>query len=576
MVEIERKCPTRRVLNQSQTKIIGTGEICTIDAAKTYGVFGKSTYFDKEKIPEGNEINVYDYGNKPKDATDRYKAFKKYALCSISKSDINTAYQNCALSTNNPWKTLDSTKQYCMLPMTVELPAPLTFDENKEIKKPDPIPVYSQIKESCFQRWYDWFTIPDFHLGNGYISHTNTSNITKCLKPCQIGLVPDPDAPDRCITKTDYNAYTGATFHYLPIPLILLLGSTKELFIKHSSNIMVKLTESSEITVDPFLYSNFMNQDTLDLIYDDIKIDVRKHIHTLLNMPFDDENIKEPIIDVNSIPINKVDKQAIKDAYEIAEKFYTYSTSHPDKFKIWKTQLNDISGYGQNSPKFHKQLLILKAACNVAFSGKSKYSTDYILYTLNAQDPNDPNYSSTEQGKPSIVFEITEEDKIKAISPNNAENTPTAIKKISDPVVQEKQRRSMEVAAEEIRKDSEGDIHLNDEVEDPHKYDSVMQNELSKNESTENMKTFVLVSLFIILFIVFTSILYIISQALWEPIATILNNMVLGCYQLLFWLQNLFDGKSVDMADLNLVKLQMGFLTDRINADNMKISKTFR
>ncbi len=568
MPEIARKCPTTTVRQAAQqpTSIIATGEICTIDAAKTYGFFGENSYFDDQIISKEDidKTNVYDYGNKAVDATSRYKEFKRYALCSISKSNSNIAYQNCALSTGNPWKSLDSTKQYCMMPMTVELPTGLLYDENKAIKKPEPIPAYAAIKTSCYQRWYDWFTIPDYHLGNGYISYTNSSNITKCFKPCQIGLVPDPDAPDRCITKHDNDAYTATTFHYLPVALILLLGSTKEMLLRNTSNIMSKIAASPDITIDPILYDNLKDPKTLDNIYDDMKMDIRKHIQTLLNMPFDDESIKEPIVDVSSIPVNKVDKQAIEDAYEIAQMF----TADADKFKKWKTQLNDISGFGQNSQKFHKQLLILKAACNVAFSGKTKYSSDYILYILNAQDPNDPNYSPTKTGRSAIVLQITEDDKLKAISPNDAENTPGAIKKISDPVVQQKQRRSMKIAEEETRKDSEGDIQLNDNVEDPQKYDVIIEKE---SEYSESMKTFVLVSLFIVLFIIFTSILYIISQVLWGPIANITNNILLGLYQLLFWLQDFFHGKSVKTADLNLLKLQMGFLKDRINADTLKI-----
>ena len=94
----------------------------------------------------------------------------------------------------------------------------------------------------CDERWYDWFTVPNYHLGNGYIN-PDPSNPGTCYNPCLPGSIPtyqtDPvdgqnlhfltniENTGNCISRENYfgGKYASGS-DYCPLSWIYILNST--------------------------------------------------------------------------------------------------------------------------------------------------------------------------------------------------------------------------------------------------------------------------------------------------------------------------------------------------------------
>jgi hypothetical protein len=558
--EVPKSCVTPS--SDARVKTVHSGEICTIETAKTYGIFDSTKYFKDIPLIEANKINIHIDNN---DDTE-----KEYALCNVQNK---TAYKNCVLSTNNPWKTLNDTGEFCMLPLDVSLPNALRYNENtKLIDKPNNIPLFRAKKDYCQEKWYDWFTIPDYFLNNTYNLYKSSSNIEKCLRPCNLGFIA---SDDKCVPKIKYDYGKFSTsFHYLPVSLILLLGSTRSSLLAKHNKILYETKQklSNDVYIDNDLYDNLTGNESQTNIYNDIKKELKEHIINLLNIPFNEDNIIEPSYDVQSVSNKLMFKDRIEDAYEIAKTIYTMSTSTKDDdiklFKEWKEQLADITGLSQTDTKFFKQILILKKACNVAFDNQTTYSSDFILYTLNKD------LKTGEKIKAPINFAISEEDSTLAISQNTSENvidlTPEQREKQSQMMIE--QKRVMD------KLDTDG-LHINKMADnDPLKYDyEKIYNEDQNvtNAGISISKTFIMIIVFIVLLILFGGVLYIILSLLWNPFTELLNTVVLGfCYIILYG-KSMFKGKhSSSEFRKELIQLQSEFLDKKIIND-MKKFKLF-
>lgn len=559
--EVPKSCITPS--SDARVKTVHSGEICTIETAKAYGIFDSTKYFKDLPLMEASKINIHIDNN---DDTE-----KEYALCNVQNK---TAYKNCVLSTNNPWKTLNDTGEFCMLPLDVALPNALKYNEDtKLIDKPNNIPLFRAKKNYCQEKWYDWFSIPDYFLNNTYNLYKSTSNVEKCLRPCNIGFIANDD---KCVSKInyDYGKYS-TSFHYLPISLILLLGSTRNSLLAKHNRILneTKQKLSNDVYIDNELYDNLTGQiDSQTNIYNDIKKELKEHIINLLNLPFNEDNIIEPSYNVQTISNKIMFKDRIQDAYDIAKNFYSMSTSTKEDdiklFAEWKNQLADITGLTQTDTKFFKQILILKKACNIAFDNKSSYSSDFILYTLNKD------LKTGEQIKMPIDFNISEEDSTLAISQNTAENvvdmTPEQREKQAQMIIEQKQLME--------KLDTDG-LRINQMADsDPLKYDYEKiynEDQNVKNAGISISKTFIMGIVFIILLIIFGGVLYIILSVLWNPFTELLNTVVLGFCYIVLYVNSMFSGKhSASEFKKELIRLQSEFLDKKIIND-MKKFKLF-
>ena len=406
-------------------KTVKSGEVCTINVAKSLGIFDNTKYFDETKIPSDDILKIDKHIDNTIDET------SPYSLCTM---DGANAIVNCALNTKNPWKTLRTPANInCSMPLDIELPKEFSYDTDNNIVKPPPIYRYKPKVGYCQERWYDWFTIPDYHLGNKYVLYNNTlhpRDIFQCFKPCNIGFIPrdnkNTDVINKCVQKDHFqNGLYKNTFHYLPISLILLLGSTKTSLRKYNRFILDDIKNvvlNNDLILDETVFDNIYNNDTtFDNIYngktDDhgIKTVISNSIYELFKLPFDVENITVP--DKNVLEVSKpiITKSKIQQAYNICKNYYDLSTDTKKivDFNAWKNELALISSQNVNSVKFKKQLVILKQACNITFNGKSDYSKNYILYNLNKD------IDINEVANPPIEFTITQQERQYNISDKN-------------------------------------------------------------------------------------------------------------------------------------------------------------
>ena len=551
--ETPQKCVFESENDESVVKV-QPGEICTIDAAKTYGVFGKDKYFS-DVLPS-EEVSETDIFLKDKDDNSH-----KYSLCEIT--DDNNIYQNCSISTRNPWKTIDSTKQYCMLSLDILddslVPKGLRIIEGtKTIQKPAEVPVIQPKKSFCQEKWYDWFSIPDYHHDNMYTVETNESNDSKCYAPCNIGYVPHRTNKNNCMRKQDleYGKHANS-FHYLPIPLIILLGSTKDDILSiYKQNILKTRNNSNDISLDIDILGDLLNNEkSQNKIFEDVRKDLNYHINQLLALPFDETNIIPPTDKKHELLF---DIEKIEIAYNIAKKFHNVlKEENPEIFQNFKKNLCSINGLQVSDNKLFKQLLILKKACNVAFDNKTSYSSDIILYTLNK------NKNENETKQP-ISFEITDDDIVLSLSENSAERTTRdEIVSLQSDIRKKKQiiKDKIDFTKEDIKQSFEFVSNEYDE-----KSDEVLQSVSVKKSWFYDPMTYISGFFLMIFIILGIYLIYLISNMFWTPITTIINKIILSYYSTIFTINDLLSG-GPPTYHLKMNELQQGFLEAKLSHD---------
>ena len=303
------------------------------------------------------------------------------------------------------------------------------------------------------------------------------------------------------------------------------------------------------LDIDYDLYNDIMTNDkTHQKIYEDAKKDIREHLISFLNLPIDYTNIIEPSVPVQNITNNHMTANRIMYAYEVANKYYTLSKSS-DNFKHffeWKKQLADISGLGINSDKFYKLLLFLKQACNVAFSGKTTYSTDIILYTLNK------NLQDDQIPKTPLFFQITDKDKsLSMYVPNSSNLSP------EDEAITDNRRRYLQEDVSKQNKTKHQGISLNlnnserVNYEDPPAVDTTF----------DTSKAIVMSLVLLILVTIFVCIIILIMWSLWPFVATLLNMFTRGSIYAVLFISDLFRGRyAPSQLNVKMARMETAFL----------------
>lgn len=560
--ENPKQCFINDVIDDYSTNTVMCGEVCTIETAKQYGIFGKNDYFNR-LVPKTENIDVLQNNNEK----------GGFSLCHVNDS---IAYQNCVLSTKNPWKTINSTRDYCMLPLNVTLPEALILNNStKKIDKPMPIPKFKNIGDFCQEKWYDWFSIPDYHFGNKYQLVEISSNETKCVKPCDIGMMPysTDGKSDKCIMrdKFEYGFYAN-TFHYLPISIILLLGSTKQTLLKKQESILsyVRTSNLENITTDFELSDNLMNdEETKTNIYNNIKADLRYYIGQLFRVPFNETNILPPSFSVQNISNRLMTRDRVIDAYEIAKNFYRLSTGTDTEtlklFGEWKKSLVDVCGFGINDTKFYKQLLILKKACNVAFDKTTSYSNDLIFNTLN-KDVDD----KSEKLYDKIEFKITKTDVVLSMRSDSLDgdaDTSNIVKEQEELI-----RKEMDAAIVLQEKDN---IKLNISKTDPNLYetDTLLKprkkaDEFESKTLVDKKKFIICIMLYIVVIVYILALVFLIALMFWTPVASFVNEIFIGFVYYIYIIADLFRGRyQPSTLTIKMLQLQKRFLEGKIFKD---------
>jgi hypothetical protein len=115
------------------------------------------------------------------------------------------------------------------------------YDSASNCLKDTELKNYKVKKRSyCEERWYDWYTTPNYHLGNNFTNvlyNGEGSNIVRCYQPCENDQVPlyriDPvdkekmgdekNQLDKCVSKTQYfsEKYNGSD-NFCPLAVVNL------------------------------------------------------------------------------------------------------------------------------------------------------------------------------------------------------------------------------------------------------------------------------------------------------------------------------------------------------------------
>ena len=204
--------------------LASAGEVCSVETAKAGSFFHPEVYY------KGRQFNGLRTFNPSVDS----ETARSEEICR-QNVDGTQAYPACALAANaGPgyvWKA--GAPGTCV---THACP-PGFVDSRGTCKKPLTDALVSK-RARCDERWTDWFTVPNYHLGNAFYS----SNVGQCMAPCPSGQVPafatDPvdgsgvdftstDELGKCIDKQEYfdGKYAESAEH-CPVAWVHRLGVT--------------------------------------------------------------------------------------------------------------------------------------------------------------------------------------------------------------------------------------------------------------------------------------------------------------------------------------------------------------
>ena len=353
-----------------------------------------SIYENIENISECNKnvaerYKLYDYDNGwkyDKISTETVSLLNSgdYSFCNTSNFEI------CKLKEKTDWKTTNPSDGSCStVPITADivLEDGKTFNNNYDEKFVIKVNKTSDESIKCEERWYDWFTIPDYHYGNKYSLgvNDNTGEINS-FNYCNHGYILTENG--FCIKRSKFDYGKVKNFiHYTPYALIFLLGLTKADIIDLHKKEMEKNKNKKNTAINETLYDEiYTNQDILNLIYSDIKKVIKKSIENLLNEPLTYVNIVPPYNDfsreneINYYPdIKYQDKIYLEKAYSIAKKI-TEINNNIVELSQYKNELAEVSGLPQNSVDFSRQFTFLQKSCSICFSIPEKKDKMYDIF----------------------------------------------------------------------------------------------------------------------------------------------------------------------------------------------------
>lgn len=219
--------------------ILKPGEVCSIDQALRLGLYDmeKNTYTSnidlKIDLSDTRTFNPSEYMD--------YS--KKKAFCRQYENET-VSFPLCPLVGGVPYTQVPGDPSRCMPakcpPGFVQNPSDIT-----ECKKPTDY-MYANKSKECGEKQYDWYTIPNYHLGNRYKKLGDA-----CFRPCDGDNVPlvqkDPTDNEewnielgdsvlpgqKCTTKSSYmNGKYSSDTNYCPIAVIKRLSTTPSVLQK--------------------------------------------------------------------------------------------------------------------------------------------------------------------------------------------------------------------------------------------------------------------------------------------------------------------------------------------------------
>ena len=331
------------------------GEVCTNDiASQKYNI---TTDDAMRSFLSTNTLQSFDaLLDEPKGA------MMTTSLCQESPTEADVVYPLCSIEYGLGFKRMVSDPGKC-----ITAACPDGFIANGQTC--DKTPVLKDHRRDkkgyCEERWYDWFTIPNYHLGNSYSNISQNSNV-KCMNPCSPGLVPeyhlDPvdyeswgdgkNKLESCVNKDEYfyGKYADSD-DFCPLAMIHKITHSTDVV---SSNLTVRynsISSHTNKTLDP-VFSAL--QDTARITQDSSAISAlaqQSNLPAFVQMP-DDRTQRA----CNGL--NTSDRVG-----------YAYTVCSNVKFNLAHSSLSNISG---------SNLILLKQACNAVFANDGCTALDII------------------------------------------------------------------------------------------------------------------------------------------------------------------------------------------------------
>jgi hypothetical protein len=359
--ESNKELSNRRILSASENTNI---DECDKRIAITYNLY--------------DDIEGWNYNKISKDTINLLNS-DTHSLCVNSNP-------NCKLTEKTNWKNTNSTGSCETVLLTDKDMVSLQNGKDYDNDYDEPFVINKESATSqklvCEERWYDWFTIPDYHNGNKYSLGVDQNGVISSFNYCYQGYILTENG--KCIKRSKFDYGKVKNFiHYTPYALIFLLGLTKEDIIDlHKKEMEKNKINSNEILYDAI----YNNKDILNLIYLDIKKVIKNSISRLLNEPLTYVNIVPPYNDfsseneINYNPeIKYQDPIYLEKAYNIAKNIKDFNN---DIFKLneYKEKLEEVSGLKQNSVDFSRQFAFLQKACSICFSIPEKKDKMYDIF----------------------------------------------------------------------------------------------------------------------------------------------------------------------------------------------------
>ena len=185
------------IANDAYTTV-SPGEYCSLETAKKLGIHDIQEYYSSD-YPT---LKTYEPDKDDKDG-------RTTEICSVTR-DESKSYEFCSIEHGIGFVRKPAHPNKCV---TVGCP-PGFESERGECKKPlEDFAISKRAK--CDERWYDWYMIPNYHLGNKYFS----PKPGECYKPCPAYMVPqyekDPvdessagfnvkEKLDKCVPRDEY------------------------------------------------------------------------------------------------------------------------------------------------------------------------------------------------------------------------------------------------------------------------------------------------------------------------------------------------------------------------------------
>lgn len=207
------------------------GEVCTLNRIKQLGIETNQDIFDPNVYvkPDSRYQDLRTF-NRDKDG-------KEGRIKTLCKEGLDGAYPHCIDEHGPGFVRKPGDPGKCI---TYDCPPGFTKESGLCNKEPMLRDARIDKRARCDERWYDWFTIPNYHLGNKYYAE----KVGTCYAPCPAEHVPnygtDPvdnmrlgftakDEMGKCVHRGDYflGKYGKGT-DYCPLAWIARINATQE------------------------------------------------------------------------------------------------------------------------------------------------------------------------------------------------------------------------------------------------------------------------------------------------------------------------------------------------------------